>query len=439
MQAHLYTRQQKKIPGIALLLLLTLLVSGLSFIFTHKKDTTLSIKPQKHAEIERLDIVNVRDRSATLFWLTKEPTIGSVRYGTSQNQLTMNAYDELDQPTHQTARKHHVVQLKNLTPNSDFYFMLTVDGTDVGQTETLAYTSKTSRLLPTNSGLEPVYGDLVRVNGAPEKNAIVLLTIGESKTLLTRTGKDGTFLFSLCCVLNSQNNEPMYPTNEDPIHLHVLSEDGIEKTEEGIFADITPLKEALVIDTTLTQLDNNPKESKLPQVLAVSDAIEKVRPVDIIYPKEDAIIPGFKPLVRGVGEPGSPVKGTFKEMGRIFQTKIDAQRNWLYQPSFAFSPGKHELEIETFDTLGNSVTMTRSFTILKSGEAVLGDATGSATITPTIVITATPSAQPTVEPTIIFATSTATTTPPVTGGSVLPFTILSLVLLVIGAGIILLF
>ena len=42
--------------------------------------------------------------------------------------------------------------------------------------------------------------------------------------------------------------------------------------------------------------------------------------------------------------------------------------------------------------------MTRSFTILKSGETVLGDATGSATITPTIVITATPSAQPTVEP-----------------------------------------
>jgi hypothetical protein len=97
------------------------------------------------------------------------------------------------------------------------------------------------------------------------------------------------------------------------------------------------------------------------------------------------------------------------------------------------------LEIETFDTLGNSVSMSRSFTILKSGEAVLGDATGSATITPSINVTATPSAQPTLEPTLVFATSTATSTPPVSGGSVLPFTILSLVLLVIGAGIILLF
>lgn len=439
MYGHFYTRQQKKIPGIALVLLLIVIVGGLSFVFSNKKTSHISTKSQHSESIERLDIVNVRDRSATLFWQTEKPTIGYVKYGLSPNTLTMKAYDELDQSTHQSARTHHVVQVKNLTPNADFYFTLNVDGNDVGQSEAIAYTSRTSRIVPTNSGLEPVYGDIVRVNGAPEKNAIVLLTIGESKTLLTRTGKDGTFLFSLCCVLNSQDDEPMYPTDDDPIRLHIISEDGIEKTEEGIFADISPLKEALVIDTTLTQLDNNPEDTTKPQVLAVSDAIEKVRSVDIIYPKENAVIPGLRPLVRGVGEPGAPVKGIFKEMGRIFQTKIDDKRNWLYQPSFSFSPGKHELEIETLDTLGNSVTMSRIFTILKSGEAVLGDATGSATITPSVVLTATPSAQPTIEPTIIFATSTATTTPPVTGGSVLPFTILSLVLLVIGAGIILLF
>lgn len=439
MYGHIYTRQQKQIPGIALLFFLIVLVGGLSFIFSHQKGTFVSEKPHKHVEVERLDIVNLRDRSATIFWQTEKPTIGFIQYGKSQTSLSMKAYDELDQPSHQIARTNHVVQLKNLSPNTDFYFMLHVDGNAVGQSESLAYSSKTSRVLPTNSGLEPVYGDIVRVNGAPEKSAIVLLTIGESKTLLTRTGKDGTFLFSLCCVLNSQNNEPMYPTDDDPVRIHILSEDGIEKTEEGLFADISPLEEALVIDTTLTQLDNNQKSDEKPQVLAVSDAIEKVRPVDIIFPKEDAVIPGLRPLVRGVGEPGSPVKGVFKEIGRIFQTKIDEKRNWVYQPSFDFSPGKHELEIETLDTLGNSVIMTRSFTILKSGEAVLGDATGSATITPSVVITATPSAQPTVEPTIIFATSTATATPPVTGGSVLPFTLLSLVLLVIGAGIILLF
>ncbi len=439
MYGHRYTRQQTRVPGIALLLLLVAIVGGMSLFFNRAKSPQNISQVQTHAKIERLDVVNVRDRSATIFWQTEKPSTGYVVYGNTPESLAMKAYDELDQSVHQSPRSHHVVQVKGLKPNADFFFKLYVDGAEVGQSGTIAYSSKTSRVLPTNSGLEPVYGDIVRVNGAPEKNAIVLLTIGESKPLLTRTGKDGTFLFSLCCVLNSQNNEPMYPTEDEAVRIHIISEDGIEKTEEGLFADVSPLKEALVIDTALTQLENTPVDESEPQVLAVSDSIEKVSPVDIVYPKENAVIPGFRPLVRGVGEPGSPVKGTFKEMGRIFQTTIDEKRNWLYQPSFNFSPGIHELEIETFDTLGNSVSMSRSFTILKSGEAVLGDATGSATITPSINVTATPSAQPTLEPTLVFATSTATSTPPVSGGSVLPFTILSLVLLVIGAGIILLF
>ena len=431
----MYTRKDKKIPGIALLIGLAVLVGGLSFAFTRTQSSGPVPNEQSTIKIERLDIVNVRDHSVTIFWQTEEPTIGYVLYGADQENLKTTAYDELDTPTNPQKRIHHVVQLKGLQPNTNFFFKLSVDGAIIGQSESLAYSSKTSRILPTSSGLTPVYGDIVKMNGTPEKNAVVLLTIAESKPLLTRTGKDGTFLFSLCCVLNSQNDEPFYPTGDEPIRLHVISEDGTEKTEEGLFADITPLQEAIIVDTTLTQLRNTPKDASNPQVLAVSDSIERVKAVDVVFPKENAIIPGFRPLVRGVGEPGTSVKGSFKDMGRIFQVTTDDKRNWLYQPSFDFSPGEHLLDVETFDAQGKLVTLSRSFTILKSGEAVLGDATGSATITPDP--TATPSAEPTLEPTIVFASSSAT--PPVSGASILPFTLLSLVLLVIGAGIILLF
>lgn len=435
MHGHVYTRRDKKIPGIALLVLLVAIVGGLTFVFTRPQSSGTTLTDESGVKIERLDIVNVRDRSVTIFWQTEKPTVGYVVYGADQENLQSKAYDDLDLPTSPQKRMHHVVQLKGLQPNSDFFFKVYVDGAIIGQSGTLAYSSKTSRILPSSSGLTPVYGDIVKMNGTPEKNAIVLLTIAESKPLLTRTGKDGTFLFSLCCVLNSQNDEPLYPTGDEPIRLHVIAEDGTEKTEEGLFADISPLQEAIIVDTTLTQLRNTPKDESKPQILGVSDSIERVKAVDIVFPKENAIIPGFRPLVRGVGEPGTSVKGSFKDMGRFFQATIDDKRNWLYQPSFDFSPGEHLLNIETFDAQGKLVTLSRSFTILKSGEAVLGDATGSATITPDP--TATPSAEPTLEPTIVFASSSAT--PPVTGVSILPFTLLSLVLLVIGAGIILLF
>ena len=86
--------------------------------------------------------------------------------------------------------------------------------------------------------------------------------------------------------------------NEDPIHLHVLSEDGIEK-QGGIFADITPLKEALVIDTTLTQLDNNPKRQTATSVSRIR-CYRKVRPVDIIYLKKMPLFQDLNHLFVGL-------------------------------------------------------------------------------------------------------------------------------------------
>ena len=275
---HIYTRGDRKIPGIAILLFLLVLVGGMSFLFTRPRVADKNERVATNVKIDRLDVVNLRDRSATIFWETEKTTTGHVVYGNTPDNLTMTAYDELDPPGTSHPRVHHVVQLKGLQPNSEFFFKLNVDGAVIGQSEAVAYTSKTSRVLPSTSNLEPVYGDIVRMNGAPEKNAVVILTIAESKSLLTRTGKDGTFLFSLCCVLNSQNDEPFFPTDDEPVRIHVITEDGIEKTEEGLFADISPLQEAIIVDTSLAQLDNTPQDSSNPQVLAVSDAIERVKP-----------------------------------------------------------------------------------------------------------------------------------------------------------------
>ncbi|OGK31247.1 hypothetical protein A3B02_00275 [Candidatus Roizmanbacteria bacterium RIFCSPLOWO2_01_FULL_42_14] len=425
-----YYSRAKRIPGIVLIGITIVVMGTVIAVFRGMP----SPKPQKQVKLERIDVVNVRDRSLTIFWRTKEPTQGYIIYGASQTKLDNTAFDERDSLGGLSKQRNHVVQIKGVSPNQTLYFKVYVDGTTVGQSQNVAYTAQTTRPLTSSVDLEPVYGDLVRQNGQPEKDAVVIVQIGASIPLLARTSDKGTFLFSLCCLINSQNQESLLPADKTGIRIHMIAEDGTEKTEEGVFRDMYPLTQALVIDNQVAQLQPISDQKDVPAVLAVTDSVPKLEPIDIIFPKNGASIPGSRPLVRGVGEAHEIVKGRFPKDGRIFQVNIDDKRNWFYQPSFDLTSGEHTLTVQTGDTQGNVVTLTRAFTILKSGEAVLGEATASGTVTPT----ASPSATPTLGPTAP-ETATATPTPPVSGINVLPITLVSLVLIVIGAGIILLF
>lgn len=432
MAYHIYHAQEKKVPGIAVVLTVLLLVAGLVVLFSGRQKPV--IKTDSSVRPVRVDTANVRDRSLTVFWRTDKPTTGYVVY-TVDDDVSLTAYDERDTADNLNSRHNHVVQLTHLRPDTDVYYNLIIDGKAVGQTTSTPFIVRTTRIITQPADVDPVYGEVIRMNGVVERNAVALLKIGQSLPLLSMTQSDGSFLFSMCCVFHAQRREPIIPSDEDQIRLELIAEDGTVKTIEGFYADVAPLSEPIAINSSLNELADASQDEEIAEVLSVSDSIEALNPVDIIYPREDAAIPGLRPLVRGVGEPGAQVKGRFTPAGRIFQVDVDEKRNWLYQPSFDFQPGQHELSVETQDTSGRIITLSRTFTILKSGEAVLQAATGEATLTPTEIPTPT-EVLDTEEPEV---TSVETPTPPVSGINILPFTVLSLALVVIGAGIILLF
>ena len=83
--------------------------------------------------------------------------------------------------------------------------------------------------------------------------------------------------------------------------------------------------------------------------------------------------------------------------------------------------------VETKGVGGNLISQKREFTIAKSGEQVLGEATDEPT--PKLTLTTTPS------PTSSVLTKTPTTAPPVSGSNLNNLTMVSVLFIVIGLGL----
>lgn len=452
---HYQTRTEPKlVPGVLILGILILVIGGFSLALKYRPTAQVQ---HDTSVIERVDSVNIRDSSVTVYWRTKSPTRGFVRYGTESENLGKEAYDERDVSTQLGARRNHVVTLPHLTHSKKIYFQLVVDDKPLGQSAGVPFMTQTLRPRKTPLDIKPLYGEVGRRSGDVEQDAVVIATIGRARPLLTQTHTDGTFLFSPCCLYDVSSGEPVYPSQEDSVRIEVISEDGTSKLIQAQLASLSPLKDPILVDVkdditvltdeTTSKSKNISPSAENPEVLAASDSLIRYNSTDIIFPQQNMSIPGSRPLVRGVGVPGQIVRGRFVQMNRLFQVSVDKDRNWVYEPSFDFAAGGHTLIIDTVDEDGKQIHLTRAFSILKSGEAVLGNATDSATLTPTVrpsttvtpsitvSLTPSPEATATASPTVISMTPT----PPVSGFDILPFTMISLVLIVIGGAIVLLF
>jgi len=428
-----YHQRQPRIPGIVGIALLVLFIGGLITFFTPKEH----IQPKTaRIPIERAEVANIRDNTVTVYWQTSSPTRGYILYGNSPTDVLQKAVDKRDVSSEQSARRNHVVTLSNLISSTDYYYKIVIDSTEVGQTADIPFQFKTARYLKNPLNLDPIVGKIIEEGGKVSPDAIVLIYIGSAHPLIAQAKSDGSFAISPCCIFNRSTYEPIVPKKEEKVIIEIIDEKGVSKkilsTLDTIDSatsvislnkdDSSKIKDGVILGAT----DQN-------GVLQQAEDVQQVNDIDVVFPKDHALIPGSKPLIKGVGIPGKTVKILLKPSGRIFETLIDASKIWQFQPTFDLSSGEHTLELTTKDAQDQKVVVTRSFTIEKSGESVLGDATPSATLTPIAsptaqLITETPSPTkilPTIVPSI-----------PQTGTSILPFGIASVLLIIIGVGMI---
>ncbi len=155
--------------------------------------------------------------------------------------------------------------------------------------------------------------------------------------------------------------------------------------------------------------------------------------IDFIYPTENAIITATIPLIKGVALPNANLSLNINgvNINKNFNIKSNAEGKWSLTNLSKLNPGKYTLQLTGFNKGGVSINKSRSFTIAKGGEQVLGESTPSAI---TITTEPTPTLAPTLIPTI--ATASPQPTIPVSGNSAIYMWVASIAFIILGFSLI---
>jgi hypothetical protein len=444
------TPKQTRIPTPLALLAVVAVAIGLSFAIKKPIPTTKTQASQM--KVDEMHITNLTYHSVSIYWKTADKKIGWIAYGESPDTLNQLAFDERDLDTKKNSYRIHTVSLANLTPSKNYYFKIVSDDGVVTDTGGKPFHFSTVAQVNTTTNLKPAFGKVVNANSTPLNSGIVLINVENAQPLSSLT-KDttGEFLVPMYFLLKKDTNTLYIPKDTTPATVTIMSEEGEVSHIKTTVSKLSPLDQTIILgkDYDFTVSTTN--------VLGeTSKTTAKLNQIDIIYPTEKALIPASKPRYKGVAIPGKTVLITIKEAKQVYQTTAGKDGVWNIDFPKSLVAGTYTLVLKTANEKGADVTVERTFSILKTGEAVLGEATGSGTITPSPtlpVATATPTtgvltpttAVPSVTPQPTYVQTTVTTIPtaipslPATGNSYLSYTMASVSLIFLGIGLILLF
>lgn len=421
-----YHSEKKIALPIALILLITLLIS---ISFGIQKVKTFSTNAKTHTR-GATEITNITPHSATIIWETDIKTNGWVAYGTNKNFLTTYGSDDRDVANHKNMYTQHYVSLKNLNENTTYFFKIASNQQVQTSTNHNPFFFKTTPQLSLRESIKPAFGKSMNANGTPLSEGIVFLKIDGATPLSTLTKTTGEWLIPLYHLTNKNTMKLFMLTAETPLTIEIRNEDGEKALITTTIAQISPVPHTIVMGQQREYTDEKIN------VLADSTRIASMAPTtfDIIFPKQNAIIPGKRPIIKGVALPSSTIVIQLysKTKTHTFTLKSNKDGIWSFTPSYDLPEEKHTITMTTHDINNTRVTKTHVFTIAKSGESVLGEATPSATITQTPIPTILPTNQPSIIP-------TNTPSPPVTGINQISISFIGAGLFILGLGCIMLF
>lgn len=452
MYSELYThsrfRSIKILSGIAVFVL----AAASIFLFTQDSAPTRASKKQL---IEH-SVVNVSPRQIGVFWQVDEPDTGWLIYGKSPTQLDQIALDMRDTTSEKGLHTYHYALLQTLEPNTTYYYKIISDNELVTPADDESFKAQTLSATAPSSTLSPIYGKVLKTNGQPAKNAFALVMIGNAEKLLSISGSTGEWLVPLQYIVQegSQNSVPV--TEETLVTIQIFDDTSRSLVRSTINRS-RPIPQPVTLGNNYSFIADS-------EVLAATDSQNKNSSatsysVTMKFPRQNAVIPGTAPLIKGTGIPGKTVEIVINSKPEIkLRTTVDDQGIWTAPLKTTLNPGEYSVQIVTENTRGDQVRMSRDFTLIKSGERVLGDtdtATPSGSIAPSpttrpspsiVVSTASPTPSPTVTPAAVVTASatvtpmvvTATPAPPVSGVNAVPYMFAGLGMVILGIGVVLL-
>ncbi len=435
--ADLYQKKPIKIPSV----LAVVMVAAASFFvmnfFISDPQSTKAVKKN----VISLDTSNVSSSKANVVWRTSEQELGVVLYGTAKQKLSNVASDQRDSPNARQKYFNHSVIINNLQPNTEYFYSITNEKELLSINDSTVFNFKTAPIDNRINSLKPTYGIVVSSSGSPEPNVLVILRHESSIPLSTISKNSGEWLMPLNGLLNSDTLTLSTPALTTKVTIQLYDEKGHTSTLT------TPIQLASPISDSIRMGDNY----SLPEDSAVlGTSVESANSVSsngntnagfkVSYPVEDVIIPIGNPLIKGVASPLSTITVSILNSNDTIvfskQTIADSKGDWKVTVSHPLSAGTYSLVARS--SIASVRAITRDFTVTKSGERVLGEATGSAELTST----------PTPSPSSVSATLTPTSTAeptditptlPSTGGSISYLMYSSAALIILGLGLMFVF
>jgi len=437
--SELYFKQKTKLPTIIGLLLTVFVTIAFSRYFLGLTSfTKASLKVAK-----RVEVVNLSPGQASIFWQTDENESGWVIYGEDENNENKIVLDEKDLNSvsqKKSQYKTHLATLKELKPGKKYFFKMVTDNNQIiiqPNGHSFSFVTPQNNL----NGLQnvsPAFGKVLQSNSIdPLINSYIVLNIPGGYPLLTqiKSEGDGSWLIPLSQIYSKDSQKILTISDKDKIIIEIITSDGEESTVTTIKSKVSPLPQTIVFvkDKNFSFVEEENVLSATSNLTTSSN-----NQIDIIYPKEGALIPGNIPLIKGMGIPKTVIEITVNSK-KTYSTTVtsDQNGNWSYLLPENLELGPHTIILKTKDQNGKLFIVKRNFTMvaLQGNEGrVLGTATGEPTIafTPVVQPTNYPSAFPT-------APLNITITPPVSGNNFLGTIISSLSLIIVGGGILLAF
>jgi hypothetical protein len=429
MYSDLYLKKQIKVPTWVFIL-----VIFTSFFLLSKIFSTSSV-PSRAAKttLKQLQLVNVSSNRLGIFWQTEAKETGWLVLGENENQLTKIVTDDRDLADKKNKFNYHYVLVKDLLPNTKYYYKIVSD-TGVFTDKGKAFSFKTPKSIQFPGSAKPAYGKVFLPNNQPAENSFLILTYdGNTYPLLTVAKSSGEWLIPLNGIVSKLNGENKIIQSNDKLKIEIVSDLNYKTTIQAIVANLSPLPQTIILGKDYTFLDNQ-------EVLGANtnnNKKEDTQKIDIIYPKENALIPVKSPLIKGVAFPNKQVNlELIANKKYYFKVQSDQNGLWKVATEIELSAGSAVLTLTTKDEKEKDVKVVRKFSIAKSGEQVLGEATAAATITPTNVPQPTTVAVATAMPTYI---TTPAPTLKVAGTSYFPLILTSASMVILGLGVMIIF
>ena len=440
--SKLYLQKKTSRPLIAAGIFMAILSLGMA-LSMHKPSTVRLLSGDR---LTRTELVNVTDNQFAVFWESTRKEIGWIEYGNDKKRIVNRLYDDKDLAGSPRPHTLHLVTLKGLEEDTDFYFRIfTTDGAyQSDKSDTFHIRTPKKTIQATNA--KPAYGKILLPNGKPKDNIMVFLRIKGNYPLLTLSKQSGEWLIPLNNLTRISDGARNSDIPQDTYaQIDFYDEGGKYSHIDATVANITPLAQTLLLGRNYSLLAGGTVLSASTEVNSVNRSV-----FSVVYPRENALIPAGKPLIKGTGVKGADVYVFINSKPQYaYRTTVDAKGEWRVLPTQDILPGSYIAAITSKNETGAKVTVNRNFIIAKSGEQVMGVATGEPTLIPTPTespaptgLSPAPSSAP--SPTTYIVTPTmqpnpTTTEPPKSGGNFDFMLAVGIAFLVVGGGLMLAF